>query len=196
MIRDDSLSATGPGLPGHRDAMGKPSIVPKFREIRKNFIIGVYNSQVVQSLPPATQHMYTVDWLSMPQEDIDTDDGSSYYQTHDNYFAMADHGLKSDFAGQWNHHWNNIYGYVDSCFNEGPWLAYYNNTCITKGAGFSCPKTDTMSVFGNKVYTAPGTKGSACKGTVGVWPSDRAIEGMADAMLAPFPMAVPPQPGQ
>ena len=62
MIRDDSLSATGPGLPGHRDAMGKPSIVPKFREIRKNFIIGVYNSQVVQSLPPATQYMHTADW--------------------------------------------------------------------------------------------------------------------------------------
>ena len=57
MIRDDSLSATGPGLPGHRDAMGKPSIVPKFREIRKNFIIGVYNSQVVQSPPPATQYI-------------------------------------------------------------------------------------------------------------------------------------------
>ena len=30
-----------------------------------------------------------------------------------------------------------------------------------------------MSVFGNKVYTAPGKKGSACKGTVGVWPSPR-----------------------
>jgi hypothetical protein len=35
------------------------------------------------------------------QEDIDTDDGSSYYQTHNNYFAMAGRGLKSDFAGQW-----------------------------------------------------------------------------------------------
>jgi hypothetical protein len=67
MIRDNSLPPTGPGLPGHKDAKGAPSIVPKFREIRKNFIIGVYNSQ----------------------EDIDTDDGSSYYQTHDNYFAMA-----------------------------------------------------------------------------------------------------------
>jgi hypothetical protein len=37
---------------------------------------------------------------------------------------MADHGLKSDFDGQWNHHWNNIYGYVGSCYNEGPWLAF------------------------------------------------------------------------
>jgi hypothetical protein len=24
-----------------------------------------------------------------------------YYQTHNNYFAMAGRGLKSDFAGQW-----------------------------------------------------------------------------------------------
>merc|ERR1711871_1139221 len=167
-IRDDSLAPTGPGLPGHRDANGKPSIVPKFREIRKNFIIGVYNRQ----------------------EDIDTDDGSSYYQTHDNYFAMADHGLKSDFEGQWNHHWNNIYGYVGECFNEGPWLAFYNNTCITTGGGFGCPHTDTMSVFGNTVYTAPGKKGSACKGTVGVWPSADAIKEQATAMLSPFPMAV------
>ena len=38
MIRDDSLPPTGPGLPGHVDAKGKPSIVPKFREIRKNFV--------------------------------------------------------------------------------------------------------------------------------------------------------------
>ena len=98
-------------------------------------------------------------------------------------------------AVQWNHHWNNIYGYVGSCFNEGPWLAFYNNTCITTGGGFGCPKTASMSVFGNKVYTAPGKKGSACKGSVGVWPSDETIETQANSMLAPFPMAVPPQPG-
>jgi hypothetical protein len=56
--------------------------------------------------------------------------------------------------------------------------------------------TDTMSVFGNKVYTAPGKKGSACKGTVGVWPSDDVIKAHANAMLSPFPMPVPPQPSK
>ena len=91
------FGVSGTGLPGHDDAKGKPSVVPKFREIRKNFIIGTYQSQ----------------------EAIDTDDGSSYYQTHDNYFPFAGHGLKSDFNGQWNHHWNNVYGYVGSCFNDG-----------------------------------------------------------------------------
>jgi hypothetical protein len=53
-----------------------------------------------------------------------------------------------------------------------------------------------MSVFGNKVYTAPGKKGSACKGTVGVWPSDDVIKAHANAMLSPFPMPVPPQPSK
>ena len=47
-----------------------------------------------------------------------------------------------------------------------------------------------MSVYGNKVFTAPGTKGSACNGTVGVWPADETIKEQVDAMLAPFPFAV------
>jgi len=91
---------------------------------------------------------------------------------------------------------------VGTCFNEGPWLAFYNNTCITTGTGFTCPENtgshpmaDSMSVFDNKVYTEPGKNGSACNGTVDVWPSDETIEAQANAMLAPFPMAVPPQPG-
>jgi hypothetical protein len=53
---------------------------------------------------------------------------------------------------------------------------------------------DSMSVFDNKVYTEPGKNGSACNGTVDV-SSDETIEAQANAMLAPFPMAVPPQPG-
>eukprot|EP00035_Acanthoeca_spectabilis_P015942 m.320896 g.320896 ORF g.320896 m.320896 type:complete len:126 (+) comp16454_c0_seq31:4484-4861(+) len=109
MICEKSQPAIGPGLPGHVDAAGKPSIVPRFREIRKNFMIGVYQSQ----------------------EDIDTDDGSSYYQTHHNYFPMGKGGLKSDFGGQWHHCWNNVYAYVLVCMGQGPSLAYYNNTCVS-----------------------------------------------------------------
>ena len=78
---------------------------------------------------------------------------------------------------------NNIYGYVASCFNEGPWLAFYNNTCITTGEGFSCPRTATMTVEDNKVYSKDG-KAKACKGgSVGVWPSDASIKTMADQMV-------------
>ena len=37
MVRNDTLPATGTGLPGHDDAKAKgiASVVPKFREIRK-----------------------------------------------------------------------------------------------------------------------------------------------------------------
>ena len=66
-------------------ANGKPSIIPMFREIRHNFMVGYYSSQ----------------------ENIDTDDGSSFYHTHSNFFVYAADGLKSDFGGQWNHHYNN-----------------------------------------------------------------------------------------
>ena len=79
-------------------------------------------------------------------------------------------------------------GYVGSCYNEGPWLAFYNNTCITTGGGFSCPKTDTMSVYDNKVYAQ--SHATSCNGTVGVWPKDDTVQGWAAAMLQPFPMAV------
>ena len=79
-------------------------------------------------------------------------------------------------------------GYVGSCYNEGPWLAFYNNTCITTGGGFSCPKTDTMSVYDNKVYAQ--SHATSCNGTVGVWPKDDTVHGWAAAMLQPFPMAV------
>ena len=164
MIRDDKLGRIGPGLPGHRDAKGQPSIVPKFREIRHNFIIGLYESQ----------------------EDIDTDDGSSYYQTHHNYLAMAGRGLKSDFGGQWNHHWSNIYGYVGSCMGGGPWLAFYDNVCISRDHHIDCGDS-TMTVLNNTLLTqTPGAV--SCNGTVGPLPTDAAVTLMAKKALLPFPL--------
>ena len=56
---------------------GKPSVIPAWRHIRHNFIVSVYSSQ----------------------EAIDTDDGSAYYKTYENFFVFAANGLKSDFAG-------------------------------------------------------------------------------------------------
>ena len=44
MKRDKTKPAVGEEMPGHVPADG-PSVVPKFRHIRKNFIIGVYESQ-------------------------------------------------------------------------------------------------------------------------------------------------------
>ena len=100
--------------------------------------------------------------------------------------------MKSDFNGQWNHHWNNVYGYVGSCFNDGMWLAFYNNTCIVSGLsgkGFTCPdKSKEMSVFGNKVYNQDGTA-TTCNGTSGKWPSDATVTDMGTKTLAPFPFS-------
>ena len=82
---------------------------------------------------------------------------------------------------------NNIYGYVGECFGEGPWLAFYNNTCITTSKGFECPHTNTMSVYDNKVY---GNGVKACNGTTGAWPADDTVKDWAAQMLLPFPLAV------
>merc|ERR1711957_721733 len=113
------------------------------------------------------------------QEAIDTDDGSSYYQTHDNYFPMGVSALKSDFGGQWNHHFRNVYGYVGDCFGLGNNLAYYDNVCVltigSKQYKSTCKLPSSMTVKGNKVYTDAGNI-TICKGdegtTVAPLPSD------------------------
>jgi len=168
MIRNTSSSPIGPGLPGHMDATGTPSVVPRFREIRRNFIVGVYQSQ----------------------EDIDTDDGSSYYQTHDNYFAMAGRGLKSDFGGEWHHSWNNIYGYVGQCYGSGPSLAFYNNTCVTTSTVVGrCPEGN-MIVQDNRILVQnPATAPKPCNSTLGAWPTDKELTQIAKQTLLPFPLA-------
>ena len=70
-------------------------------EGRVNFFLGTYASQ----------------------EAIDTDDGSAYYRTYENFFVYAANGLKSDFNGHSNEHYRNVYGFVDSCWGPSrPWL--------------------------------------------------------------------------
>jgi len=148
---------------------GKPSVIPKYREITRNFIISVYSSQ----------------------EAIDTDDGSSYYNTHHNFFAYAANGLKSDFGGQQNHHENNVYAWVGNCWGSGNSDRFVNNTCIsnTDGGGFAsdCQKGPLMTVSGNKLYNKEG-KGWApvCDKTniiAGAWPSAEQTVAMARAVL-------------
>ena len=100
---------------------GTPSIVPADRRIHHNFVIANYNSEGA----------------------IDTDDGSAYYQTHDNFFALGANGLKSDFGGHDNRHTRNIYAYVSVCFGapmpfryfQGLNDAFFNNTCVAIGDG-------------------------------------------------------------
>ena len=47
---------------------GEPSMIMQWREIHHNFFIDNYS----------------------PQEDVDNDDGSCFYHTHDNFFARRD----------------------------------------------------------------------------------------------------------
>merc|ERR1712048_1126283 len=69
---------------------GEPSMQMAWREIHHNFLLDNYS----------------------PQEGVDNDDGSAYYNTHDNFMVYGKQGLKSDFGGHDNHHTNNIYAYV------------------------------------------------------------------------------------
>ena len=117
---------------------GKPTIIPALREISQNFVISTYSSQ----------------------EAIDTDDGSAYYNTHDNFFVYAANGLKSDFGGHDNYHNDNLYGYVSNCWGGGNSNQFINNTCIANSdsGGFQsdCKKSPLMTISGNKIYNKKG----------------------------------------
>jgi len=174
MVRDKNSPT------GHRPAHG-PSVIPTFRQIRKNFIMSVYSSQ----------------------EAIDTDDGSSYYHTYNNFFLYASNGLKSDFGGQWNHHYNNVYGYVlSNCFGTGNNLAFYNNKCVTypKGYRSDCVGKTPMNISGNAIYTDSGTMevcGTTLKNwvaqghdhgtTIQKWPTDEELIKMGLAAIGTLP---------
>jgi hypothetical protein len=56
-------------------------------------------------------HNFFVDNYS-PQENVDNDDGSRYYDTHDNFLVYGGNGMKNDFGGHDNYHRNNIYACV------------------------------------------------------------------------------------
>jgi hypothetical protein len=97
---------------------GTPTYVPLYREIVGNFWINDYN----------------------PQEAVDNDDGSAYYLTHHNFFPLSNGGLKNDFGGHDNHHYNNIYYTAGGCMGicgqlPGHEDAFYNNTCISSRPG-------------------------------------------------------------
>jgi hypothetical protein len=69
---------------------GKPDLIMAWREIHHNFFIDNYS----------------------PQENVDNDDGSCFYKTHDNFMVYGNRGMKNDFGGHDNHHYGNIYGYA------------------------------------------------------------------------------------
>merc|ERR1712113_585846 len=109
---------------------GSASIIPAFQQIHHNFIGGTYQTQ----------------------EGIDTDDGSSYYNTHDNFFVYGGNGLKGDFGGHDNYHTNNVYAYIGNawgfCCTSGANDQFIGNSAIltnVKGYNSNCdlPKGST-----------------------------------------------------
>jgi len=146
------------------------TVIPHFRQIRKNFILSVYSSQ----------------------EAIDTDDGSAYYNTTQNFMAYGSAGLKSDFGGHDNYHQFNIYPWVSDCWGDGNMDRFIGNTCIANSddGGFA---TDCrglapyMNVSGNTIYTATGNLSSKlCDPSnvvAGAWPDADTVAKMARDLL-------------
>ena len=173
-------------------AGGRPSIVPRTRQVHHNFWIGNYNSQ----------------------EAMDTDDGSAYIHTFSNVFAYADNGLKSDFGGHDNVWERNLLLYVNNCYGAGfakfswPWPGYndgfYNNTCVFRATYEStCGREESFRahIHSNRVYSRDGNL-NVCAGTnrstrfaqwqrqghdtktkLGRWPSDTQIVAEVNAVL-------------
>lgn len=111
------------------------------------------------------------------QEAIDNDDGSAYYMTHDNFFAYSGNGMKNDFNGHDNRHFNNIYAYVGHAFGickqlNGHEDYFYNNTVVmTKDGDYGnmqCSGDGVTVVHDNKIHTPTG-KVTECGMSLADW---------------------------
>ena len=163
-------------------AHGTPSMDMAWREIHHNFFIDNYS----------------------PQEDVDNDDGSAFYHTHDNFLVYGGQGMKNDFGGHDNHHFDNIYGYVGSglgvCSQQpGHEDYFYGNKLVMTGSnvgGFACSGDAQTVVHDNEYYNPDGNvqeckmslkdwqaKGQDKGSTAGKWPTDATIIGWAKEKL-------------
>jgi len=161
---------------------GEPSMVMAWREIHHNFLIDNYS----------------------PQETIDNDDGSCYYKSHDNFLVYGGQGMKNDFGGHDNHHFNNIYAYVGQAMGldktlEGHEDFFYNNTAILRSAdvgGAQCSGARTQ-MHDNRYFTPSGKislcgaplasaqeKGMDKGSTVSTTPTDDVVFGWARSLLS------------
>ena len=138
------------------------------------------------------------------QENVDNDDGSAYYHTHDNFLVYGGNGMKNDFGGHDNHHYRNVYAYAGMglgvCSQQpGHEDYFYGNKLVTTGTkvgDLACDGDAKTVVHDNAYYTASGSI-SECKmdlkawqargndkgSTVGPLPTDETIIGWARSML-------------
>ncbi|GAB5362564.1 hypothetical protein AAMO2058_000808200 [Amorphochlora amoebiformis] len=167
-----------------------PQLEKAFDEIRNNFIMGNYYSQ----------------------EGIDNDDGSSYYNTHHNFFVYARAGMKNDFGGHDNYHHSNVYAYhsrgagINGALRTHQDRFYLNKVILTNSNGYikyDCKCNTTSScpdLHANEIYTYDGTMLDICGQdlkerqnlgydigtTVSKWPSDEQIIYWGRSLLGLF----------
>merc|ERR1711998_737510 len=154
---------------------GTPSMTPATRKIHHNFFVDNYS----------------------PQENVDNDDGSAYYNTHDNFLVYGSRGMKNDFGGHDNHHYNNVYAYAGS----GPHVCatlpghedyFYNNKVVLtqdKTTGSPQCKEPKTVMHDNQYFTSSGKVSECGKAlpqgteTVAKLPSDSTVLGWAKELL-------------
>ena len=144
------------------DESGAPTIYKKNDTIAYNFVLANYHSSMA----------------------IDNDDGSAYYDTHDNVFISASSGaayggssLKSDFGGHDNFHhanvdlfWNDGYGICPQI--EGHADGYYDNYLyLAKDGNYgsgACAAPGKTIVGGNTIWSPTGAI-TECGQTLAQW---------------------------
>ena len=99
------------------------------------------------------------------QENVDNDDGSGYYSTHDNFLVYGKTGLKCDFGGHDNHHFDNIYTFVETAVKDGTSQldghedGFYRNMVIMTGEDVGklvCNSTGHTIMHHNEYFTPSG----------------------------------------
>jgi len=115
-----------------------------------------------------------------PQEAVDNDDSSAYYETHHNFFPFSTGGLKNDFRGHDNSHHNNMYYNAGGCMGDGTTQApghedsFFNNSCYMNvardyaswAAGGARPV-----MHDNKVF-APGARATENGRSIASWQAE------------------------
>eukprot|EP01083_Nonionella_stella_P085976 238584_1 len=106
-----------------------------------------YSTKVADGVTPSTVAGYNEIYLNFMVSNygatyqVDNDDGSLWYNVHDNLLVYGETAFKSNIGGHDIHHWNNIYAYVNqfciNFFNTDPVEQHkntmINNTCIVNG---------------------------------------------------------------
>ena len=146
----------------------------------------------------------------MSQEAIDNDDGSNYYKTSGNFLAYSGNGMKNDYGGHDNWHFNNIYAYVGQGFAVVPQLPghadyFFENTVVMTKDGDYGPAQVCGDIPGfaaktvvhdNHIYTPNGNvtecgmslaewqaKGNDPGTTASKWPEDSELIEMIQQLL-------------